>query len=193
MQILEDVRFFGWLQQRGIVADAARGTGDRLTFAEGTSVERWWTAAGIVSDLPLFVSTALTASGQGPWWLWRRGGGPWMDEFGEAGGWRNASLDRLLEALGYGGASGALRLGIKEMTDLFLIVNAFFVFAWSVGEDLYVVPDDCSCILLFSHEGRMEALFPSEERAATFAAALGTLGVPVPPPAKLARAESRED
>lgn len=184
MQILEDVRFFGWLQQRGIVADPARGTGDRLIFAEGAPAERWWEPAGIVSDLPLFVSTALTASGQGgPWWIWRRGGGPWMDEFGQAGGWRNASLDRLLEALGYGGASGALRLGIKEMTDLWLIINGFFVFAWSVGEDLYVIPDDCSCILLFSHEGRMEALFPSEERAAAFADALGALGTPVQPPA----------
>ena len=33
MQILEDVRYFGWLQQHGIIADPARGTGDRLTFA----------------------------------------------------------------------------------------------------------------------------------------------------------------
>ena len=96
----------------------------------------------------------------GPWWLWRRGGGPWMDEFGEEGGLRNASLDRLLEALGYGGASGALRLGAKELPDLWLIVNAFFVFGWSVGEDLYVIPEDCSCVLLFSHEGHVEAASP---------------------------------
>ena len=180
MQILGDVRFYGWLQQRGIIADPERGTGDLLTFADGAAADDRWRPAGIVSDLPAFVSAALEAAQQGgPWWLWRRGGGPWMDEFGEEGGLRNASLDRLLEGLGYGGASGALRLGIKEMTDVWLIVNAFFVFAWSVGEDLYVIPDDCSCILLFSHEGWLEARFPSAERADAFRTVLGRIGKPV--------------
>jgi hypothetical protein len=183
MQILEDVRFLGWLQQRGIIADPHAGTGDRLTFAEGTPVDRLWRPAGIVSDVPGFVHAALDGALQGgPWWLWRRGGGPWMDEFGEEGGLRNASLDRLLEGLGYGGASGALRLGIKEMPDLWLIVNAFFVFGWSVGEDLYVVPDDCSCILVFSHEGWLEGRFPDAARADAFAAGLGRLATPVEPP-----------
>lgn len=176
MQILEDVRFFGWLQHRGIIADPERGTGDRLTFAEGAPVERRWRPGGIVSDVPDFVRAMLTAAmAGGPWWLWRRGGGPWMDEFGEEGGMRNGALDRMLEALGYGGASGALRLGAKELPDLWLIVNAFFVFGWSVGEDLYVIPEDCSCVLLFSHEGHVEAAFPSAERAAEFAAALPPL------------------
>jgi hypothetical protein len=179
MQILEDVRFFGWLQQRGIVSDPARGTGDRLTFAEGEPVERRWRPGGIVSDTPDFAWGMLSAAMQGgPWWLWRRGGGPWMDEFGEKGGMRNASLDRLLEGLGFGGASGALRLGVKELADLWLIVNAFFVFGWSVGEDLYVVPEDCSCVLLFSHEGYVEARFPSTERADAFAAALPPVAKP---------------
>lgn len=110
MQILDDVRFFGWLQQRGIVADAERGTGDRLAFAEGGAHERRWRPGGIVSDLPDFSWAVLNAALQGgPWWVWRRGGGPWMDEFGEEGGLRNASLDRLLGALGYGGGSGALK------------------------------------------------------------------------------------
>jgi hypothetical protein len=176
MQILEDARFFAWLRQRGIIADPARGTGDRLTFAEGTPVERRWRPGGIVSDVPDFTRAMLTAAmNGGPWWLWRRGGGPWMDEFGEEGGLRNGALDRLLEALGFGGASGGLRLGAKEMADLWLVVNAFFVFGWSVAEDVYVVPDDCSCILLFSHEGHVEAVFPTEESAAVFAAGLSPL------------------
>lgn len=180
MQILEDVRFFGWLQQRGIIADPERGTGDRLTFAEGTPVDRRWRPGGITSDIPDFSWGVLNAAMQGgPWWLWRRGGGPWMDEFGQEGGLRNAALDRLLEALGYGGAGGALRLGVKELPDLWLIVNAFFVFGWSVAEDLYVVPDDCSCVLLFSNEGYVEARFPSEERAAAFAEALPPQARPV--------------
>lgn len=180
MQILEDVRFFGWLQQRGIITDPRMTTGDWLVFAEGETLAARWMPGGIVSDLPGFVGEALSAAQQGgPWWLWRRGGGPWMDEFGEEGGMRNASLDRLLEGLGYGGASGALRLGIKEITDVWLIVNAFFVFAWSVGEDLYVIPDDCSCILLFSHEGWLEGRFPSAERAAAFRAALPPVAKPM--------------
>lgn len=104
-----------------------------------------------------------------------------MDEFGAEGGLRNASLDRLLEALGYGGGSGALRLGAKELPDVWLIVNAFFVFGWSVGEDLYVIPEDCSCVLLFSHEGYVEARFPSAERAQAFAAALPPLAKRVEP------------
>ena len=173
MQILEDVRFFGWLQQRGIIADPERGTGDRLTFAEGGTEERRWLPGGIVSDVPDFTWALLNAAMQGgPWWVWRRGGGPWMDEFGDEGGLRNASLDRMLGALGYGGGSGALRLGVKELPDLWLIVNAFYRFGWSVGEDLYVIPDDCSCMLLFSHEGHVEGRFPSAERADAFAAAL---------------------
>lgn len=173
MQILEDVRFLAWLQQRGIIADPHWSTGDRLIFAEGTPVERRWRPGGIVSDVPDFTWGMLNAAMQGgPWWMMRRGGGPWMDEFGEEGGLRNASLDRLLEGLGYGGGSGALRLGIKELPDLWLIVNAFFVYAWSVGEDLYVIPEDCSCVLLFSHEGYVEGRFPSPERAAAFARSL---------------------
>ena len=179
MQILEDVRFIGWLQQRGIVTDPERGTGDLLTFAEGAVQEQRWRPGGIVSDLPGFVWGMLEAAMQGgPWWLWRRGGGPWMDQFGEEGGMRNGALDMLLESLGFGGASGALRLGAKELPELWLIVNAFFVFAWSVGEDLYVIPDDCSCVLLFSHEGYVDARFPSAERAESFRAALPPLARP---------------
>jgi len=182
MQILEDDRFFGWLRQRRIISDPKWGTGDRLTFAEG-AVERRWRPDGIVSDLPGFVDSVLTAAMPGgPWWLWRRGGGPWMDEFGAEGGLRNGSLDRLLEALGFGGASGALRLGIKEMPDLWLIIHAFFVFAWSVGEDLYVIPENCSCVLLFSHEGWVEGRFPDEAHAGTFADAISPSANPLEPP-----------
>ena len=56
---------------------------------------------------------------------------------------------------------------------------------WSVGEDLYVIPDDCSCVLLFSHEGRLEAQFPSEARADAFSDAVAPAANRVePPPAR---------
>lgn len=173
MHILEDDRFLAWLEKRGIVPDLTAGTGDRLTFAAGDVTEMRWRPKGIVSDLPAFIGAALAgAQAGGPWWLWRRGGGPWMDEFGAEGGIRNTTLDRLLEALGFGGASGALLLGGADLPDVWLIVHAFFVFGWSVGEDLYVVPEDCSAVLLLSHEGRLEARFPSAERAEAFGTAI---------------------
>lgn len=179
VQILEDVRFFAWLAQRGITTAPGWSLGERLVF-EGEPVERAWRPVGIVSDLPAFINSVLNAAQQGgPWWLMRRGGGPWTDDFGAEGGMRNASLDRLIVGLGYGGASGALRLGAKEIEDVWLIVHNFFVFAWSLAEDLVVIPDDCSCILTFSNEGFVIGRFPTEDRADAFQAGLA-LAQPMP-------------
>jgi hypothetical protein len=65
---------------------------------------------------------------------------------------------------------GALSFDAVEWRDLYLVISTFFVWGWSVGEDLYIIPKNGSCILMTSHHGELFVQFPATDALARFEA-----------------------
>ncbi|PYR48027.1 MAG: hypothetical protein DMF89_17360 [Acidobacteria bacterium] len=76
--------------------------------------------------------------------------------------------------------SGALQFNNHETRDLLLLVANYYVFAWSAGEDLNILPDDGSCILMVSHHGELQGDFPDSQRLDAFVAFMEAKGYPLP-------------
>jgi hypothetical protein len=149
-----------------------------LAFTQAPDCQRSWLPTGRVSDLPGFLQTAIgIATGDGPVWLYRKGGGSWFE--GEDAPIGNHIIDRVLEGIGVPREfAGALAFEGQEWRDLYLVISTFFVWGWSVGEDLYIVPASGSCVLMTSHHGEFIAAYPSADRLDEFEAEMDRCGHP---------------
>ena len=100
------------------------------------------------------------ASPEGAWWLWRRGGGAWASaraEIAEAAAAAGLARD----------FAGAVEFSPDEVETMMRIVRAFAVWPWGAPDDLYLVPQDRSCVVMICHDeeihvhaanpGRLEA------------------------------------
>ena len=120
--------------------------------------------------LPGFLQTAVgLASGGDATLLYRKGGESWYEDEDAPIG--NHIIDRVLAALGVPrDFAGALSFESAEWRDLYLLISTFFVWGWSVGEDLYIIPKNGSCMLMTSHHGELFAMCPTVAALARFEA-----------------------
>jgi hypothetical protein len=178
---LTDEAFHAWLAEGGIGSDPRYPNSYCLVFLAAPDCSRFWFPSFVPSDLPGFINAALdAASSTAPYYLYRRGGGRWFDESSSGPG-ANQTIEDLLRAVGLpASASGALRLERSEWRVLQAIVIAFYVYGWSVGEDLYILPTGRDCILMTSHHGELAVEFPTEARLEQFRAAMLQEGYDLP-------------
>lgn len=180
LDLIADEEFLAWAAATiGIVPDPHFSPPLTLVFAEDRGFTRVWFPGPIVSDLPGFIDSALSAaSAAGPFYLYRRGGGSWYEQIDPAYGLvRNEIIDRVVATTGIPeDFSGAIALRRSEWRELLTIITAFYVFGWSVGEDLHVVPENGSCLLLFSHHGELCVEFADESALQSFVAEMARSG-----------------
>jgi hypothetical protein len=133
----------------------------------------------VPSELPGFISgAARLAAGEGTRWLYRRGGGEWSSGLG---GSSDEVIDRLLPAAGLPpGCEGALGFEPKEWQPLAILVATYFVFGWHVGNDVFLVPEDRSCVLMFGHHGEMSCHCGTRERLDAFVGGMAAAGYTLP-------------
>ena len=175
MEFIPEEQFLTWAAEAGIIPDPHFSAPRTLIFAGDQEHSRFWMPPPIVSDLPGFIGTALDcASETGPYCLYRRGGGTWYDKFDPADGLvRNEIIDRIVETTGVPeDFAGAIKLAASEWKDTLTLISAFYVFGWSIGEDLHIVPDDRSCVLMVSHHGELQGQFPTAEHMEAFVAGM---------------------
>ena len=141
-----------------------------LAFVQTPDNYQSWLPTGRITDLPGFLQTAVgIASRDGATLLYRKGGGSWYEDADAPIG--NQIIDRVLEALEVPrDFAGALSFEGAEWRDLYLVISTFFVWGWSVGEDLYIIPKNGSCMLMTSHHGELFAMCPTVEALARFEA-----------------------
>ena len=180
MQLLPDGEFLRWLEAGGITNDPRWPRAQALTFGELHEHRRWWLPSEVVSELPSFIGAALVLSSTtGPYWLYRHGGGIWYD--GDDGTLRNQIIDRMVSITGIpSGFAGAVGLALSEWRDILILTTAFYVFGWSVGEDLYIIPDDRSCILMISHHGELSVDCASAAQLEAFVQGMREAGYDLP-------------
>ena len=168
----DDAEFRAWLTEGGIGEDPRYPESDFLIYTAVPELSRFWLPRDVPSDLPNFLLTAVrAASGNGSCWLYLRGGGAWFA--GPDGSSREAVMDRMLIGSGIGPkASGALRFGDDEWQPMLVILIAYYTLGWHVGNDVYVVPDDRSHLLMLGHHGELRCHCATQERLDAFIAAM---------------------
>jgi hypothetical protein len=176
MQLLLDADFTKWRAAAGIANHPRFPL--NLVFSQDPKGQRSWLPTGRITDLPGFLQAAVTlVSDQGPVLLYRKGGDTWYEDEGAPIG--NHIIDRVLEAVGVPrDFHGALAFDNHEWRDLYLVISTFAVWGWSVGEDLFIIPKNGSCVLMTSHHGELLANFPSAEALEQFRKSMEGAGHP---------------
>jgi hypothetical protein len=176
MQLVLESDFAKWRAGAGIETHPRFALD--LVFGQNPDCQRSWLPTGRITDLPGFLQTAVgLVSDRGAILLYRKGGGSWYEDDDAPIG--NHIIDRVLEALGVPrDFQGALAFEGHEWRDLYLVMSTFAVWAWSVGEDLYIFPKNGSCVLMTSHHGELFAKFPTAEALGRFHGAMERSGHP---------------
>jgi hypothetical protein len=126
----------------------------------------------VPSDLEGFVSTLLqAASKEGPYWLYRKGGGGWYED--EENPLSDQIRNRMVASAGVPREfAGAIGLSVPEWRDLLTLILAFYVFGWEIGGDLQVIPADARCIVATSHHGPAKVTSTDHQYLASFVRAM---------------------
>jgi hypothetical protein len=180
MELRPDGEFLQWLSEVGIGVDPRYPDSGEFTFVSTPDLSRFWLPSQIPSDLPNFLLTACrTASGDAACWVHRRGGGFW--HHGDHASSREEVIDRILAAVGLPpGAAGALRFDAGEWQSLLILLIAFYTLGWHVSNDLHVIPDNRSCVLMLGHHGELSCSCPDQRRLEAFIQAMAAEGFKLP-------------
>lgn len=179
---MDDTAFLAWLAEARIEDASRRGGSVWLRFADAPDVTRTWPAPDGDALAPWLAAVVRAASAEGPWWLWRRGGGAWSDARAEIAEAAAAAGVQLADA-------GALGFAADEMEAMMRILRAFAAWPWGVADDLYLVPADRSYVVMICHDEEIHVYAPDRERLRSFArdlsaAAAGRKSGVSPPPAR---------
>jgi len=190
MLTVADESFMTWLGERGIALDPRYPQGwEHLVYRN--AVDEWaeWDLPPAPSDLPGFVAAALrAASPAGPYWVYPRTRGVWhIDADAPPAARAVAGIRR---AAGVpDGFVGALGLDARELSQLWMLLSAAFVFSDPRIQDLYVVPDDGSCVLMTCQHDELHVQFRDPERREAFTSAMAASGFELPSDAEDVDAE----
>jgi hypothetical protein len=180
MELRDDASFLAWLSEAGIGIDPRYPTSNVLVFTAQPGLARFWLPTEVPSDLPGFLLTAVrSASKSSGCWAHRRGGGRWFT--GVHASSREEVIDRMLIGSGLpGDARGAVHFADSEWQQLLVVLIAHYTLGWHVGNDLHVIPDDRSHVLLLGHHGEMSCHCPDQKSLDTFIAAMAERGFQLP-------------
>lgn len=164
MKSLAEADFLRWAEDRDIIVDAKYPQSAVLKFRPASDNARFWLMPDQARRRPFFISSMLELVG--PWdtcFAWRHMGSWPSQEHLDLGRINDVIEFELLKGIGIPlGTADAL--GFRR-DDLYRLVSLLFVtsiFGWSVGEDLYVVPDNGRYILKMSHHDVIHVEFRYE-------------------------------
>ena len=172
--------FRSWLSESGILREGPDYT-DRLSFSSVASCRQFWFPSFVPSELPGFIAVALQAiSPHGPYYIARRGGGTWQDGESEST-INNQIIDSMLGSFGVAmHAEGAIRFEESEWKHLLAIVLTFYVYGWSVGQEIFILAEERDAILHPSHHGELYGTFKDAEVMEKFRSTLLSGGYDLP-------------
>jgi hypothetical protein len=181
MQRMDDARFLAWVTEGGIEDRSRSEANLHLDFPGELRHGRTWPAPDDPDALARWLGAIVrAASPDGPWWVRRRYGPGWWP--GEDGAPPSPELERAAAAAGVPrGFAGALRFGADEWDAMAALLESYATWEWGMGEDLFVIPEDRSCIVLLCHDEEAHVNTPTRERLDAFARAV--MGGPPPGPA----------
>ena len=182
VQLIPPAEFLAWAAERGIGRDPRYPRADTLTFLGVAEVWRSWDMPRSAGKLSSFVEVILSAANApgGAFVVFPRGQGSWL-----FGGERTPMCNRAMEVVARGtGISanfrGAVRFEPSELPQVLALAVASLVFGSGTGEDLYILPENASCILMTDHHDAVIGSFRSAGEMDVFASRLVELAVEDP-------------
>ena len=159
MKMLDEPTFLRWAQRTGISLDERYPQSAVLTFGRDRSTARFWEVPPEPERRPFFISALLALMGE--WrscYVWRHLGS--WPQSAEPTRVNDVVEFQILKGLGFPlGTADIVEIPREELTTLITLVFTTSIFGWSVGEDLYVVPDHARYLLQTDHHGVIHVMF----------------------------------
>ena len=160
MRTTSEREFLRWAAGRGLGLDPQYPDAAVLDY-QGGSDARFWVVPAEPERRPYFIASLLELLGD--WhtcYVWRHLGS-WPDPNDIDGQRVNDVVElRILQGLGLPlGTADIVTFERSELDALITLLFSTTIFGWSVGEDLYVVPDHARQVLQTDHHGVIHVSF----------------------------------
>jgi hypothetical protein len=143
---------------------------------------RFWCVPDQPQRRPFFYSCVLELAGS--WnscFAWRHRGSWPSEETLNPSRINDCIEAQLLKGVGIPlGTAAVLELQRDELNHLVSLLLITSIFGWSVGEDLYVVPDNAQYILKTDHHGVIHVEFRNEDDVNVLVSKMSEKGFPLP-------------
>lgn len=172
--------FLAWARRSGFEIDPRYPHSAVLTFRPASDHDRFWEVPIEPEVRPYFIASVLECFGD--WqtcYVWRH-----------LGRWpQSAAPDRINDVVeqrivaGLGlplGTNAVVEFQKSEYDTLVTLLFSTTIFGWSVGDDLYVVPDHARHLLQTDHHGVIHVSFRTEDSLERCVAEMERRGFPLP-------------
>jgi hypothetical protein len=151
MKTLTEAAFLAWADASGLCLDPRYPESAVLVFRPDPHLDRFWEIPAEPERRPSFILSLLQLMGE--WhecYVWRHLGS--WPEFADPQRINDVVEWRILKGLGLPlGTADVVKFEKAELDTLVTLIFSTTVFGWSVGEDLYIVPDDARYIVQTDH------------------------------------------
>jgi hypothetical protein len=182
MRALPEAEFLKWAGDHGLILDPRYPKLAELMFQAGASEARFWEVPAKPERRPYFLASLLHLLGD--WkacFVWRH-----MGSWPVAANLHPERINDLVEheiLRGLGlpmGTASIVEFARSESSALVTLLFSTTIFGWSVGEDLYVIPDDTRYILKTDHHDAVHVEFRNSEDVQAWVAEMDKRGFPLP-------------
>ena len=163
MKSLTENQFLKWAEQHGIGIDENYPNSAVLSFVPDPDLDRFWEVPEEPERRPYFIELMLKIIGN--WqscYVWRHlGNWPQEPNYQRP----NDKVEyQILSGIGLPmGTADIVMFEIKDLDKLVTLIFSTTIFGWSVGEDLYIIPDNAQYMLKTDHHGVLHVSFRNHE------------------------------
>ena len=179
MKTYDELQFIQWAGKIGIEPDAGYPKSAILRFKPDPKLDRFWIIPGKPELRPYFLARMLDLLGD--WdscWIWRHMGS-WHKEPHDD--WNSKVEFQILAGIGLPmGTAAILEFSRSEIDRLITLLFSTTAFGWSVGEDLYLVPDNAQYLIEVSHHEVIHVSFRRETDLEQYVTEMAVSGFPLP-------------
>ena len=172
--------FLRWASGHGMGLDPRYPQSASLTFIPAPELDRFWKIPDEPEQRPYFLRCMLDAFGSWQsYWCWRHLGS-WPTE-PDPQRINDHVEHTVYQGIGVPeGTADVLQFDSEEEVGLVTLLFTTSVFGWSVGEDLFLVPDTGAGILQTDHHGVVHATFKTNDQMRAFIGRMEDEGFPLP-------------
>lgn len=173
-------QFLRWAKCRGIVLDPRYPESAVLSFDPPAVEDRFWEVPPEPERRPYFISSLLDLAGD--WescFCWRHLGS--WPKVPDPGRLNDRIEHQILSGIGLAiGSADVVEFRRNEIDRLITLLFSTTIFGWSVGEDLYVVPDHARQIIQTDHHEVIHVSCRSAVDMERFIAGMKGIGFDLP-------------
>jgi hypothetical protein len=182
MKSLMEADFLRWAEDHGLTVDSRYPQSAILQFRPASDCVRFWCIPDQPQRRPYFYSSVLELAR--PWdscFVWRHLGS-WPNKDHIDPHRVNDGVEfELLKGIGIPcSTAGVLNFQRDDLNHLISLLLVTSIFGWSVGDDLYVVPDNAQYVLKTDHHGVIHVEFRNEDNVNTWTLKMRERGFPLP-------------